>query len=104
LGESVEFSKYALNNLRHQFVGRAQVRVQSNFRVQLISRYIERLNSGSYWVYDLRASAAVSKIDVSIDVNNIANKAYFESGFVPMPGRLLRLSLTWRLNDEPNKK
>ena len=104
LGESVEFSKYALNNLRHQFVGRAQIRVQSNFRVQLISRYIERLNSGSYWVYDLRASAAVSKVDISIDVNNLANKAYFESGFVPMPGRLLRLSLTWRLNDESNKK
>jgi iron complex outermembrane receptor protein len=104
LGNSVEFSKYALNNLRHQFVARAQVRIYSNFRVQLISRYIERLNSGSYWLYDLRASAAVSRVDVSIDVNNIANKAYFESGFVPMPGRLLRLSLTWRLNDEPNKK
>ena len=104
IGESVEFSKYALNNLRHQFVARAQVRLLSNFRVQLISRYIERLNSGSYWVYDLRASAAVSKVDLSIDVNNLANKAYIESGFVPMPGRLLRLSLTWRLNDESDKK
>jgi vitamin B12 transporter len=104
LGESVEFSKYALNNLRHQFLARAQVRLQSHFRLQLISRYIERLNSGSYWVYDLRASAAVNKMDVAIDVNNLANQAYIESGFVPMPGRLLRLSLTWRLNEESMKK
>jgi iron complex outermembrane receptor protein len=104
LGESVEFSKYALNNLRHQFVARAQVRLYSNFRLQLISRYIERLNSGSYWVYDLRASASVNRMNVAIDVNNLMNQAYIESGFVPMPGRLLRLSLTWRLNDEPIKK
>jgi outer membrane receptor protein involved in Fe transport len=55
-------------------------------------------------VYDLRASAAVNKMDVAIDVNNLANQAYIESGFVPMPGRLLRLSLTWRLNDESMKK
>ena len=104
LDESVEFSKYALNNLRHQFVARAQVRLSSNFRLQLISRYIERLNSGSYWVYDVRASATANRMNVAIDVNNLLNQAYIESGFVPMPGRLLRLSLTWRLNDEPIKK
>jgi outer membrane receptor protein involved in Fe transport len=44
--------------------------------------------------------AALKYVDVSVDVNNVLNEEYVESGFVPMPGRMLRLSVTWKWNKE----
>ena len=98
LGETTAFSKYALNHLRHQVVAQAQIRVFEQFRLQVFSRYMERLTNGSYWVYDVRATAALKYVDLSVDVNNVLNKTYVESGFVPMPGRMLRLSISWKWN------
>jgi vitamin B12 transporter len=100
LGDTTAFSKYALNHLRHQVVAQAQIRFMERFRLQLVSRYMERLTYGSYWVFDARAMAALKYVDVSVDVNNILNESYVESGFVPMPGRMLRLSVTWKWNKE----
>jgi iron complex outermembrane receptor protein len=98
LGETTAFSKYALNHLRHQVVAQAQIRVFEQFRLQVFSRYMERLTNGSYWVYDVRATAALKYVDLSVDVNNVLNETYVESGFVPMPGRMLRLSISWKWN------
>ena len=81
-------------------VAQAQIRFMQRFRLQLVSRYMERLTYGSYWVFDARAMAALKYVDVAVDVNNILNESYVESGFVPMPGRMLRLSLTWKWNKE----
>jgi iron complex outermembrane receptor protein len=99
LGDTTSLSKYALNHLKHQWVGQARVRLFSRFHVQLISRYIERINTDSYWVYDIRCGAAFNSVDFAFDVNNVFNETYFESGFVPMPGRVLRLSINWKWNE-----
>ncbi len=96
LGDTSSFSKYALNHLRHQFVAQARVRIYSRYHVQLVSRYLERINSESYRVYDVRFGANFNAVDLSVDVNNVLNETYVESGFVPMPGRVIRFSLTWK--------
>ena len=96
LGDTTSFSKYALNHLRHQLVAQAGLRFFSRYRLQLVSRYIERINSESYQVYDVRLGANLNAVDLAIDVNNLLNETYVESGFVPMPGRVIRFSLTWK--------
>jgi outer membrane receptor protein involved in Fe transport len=48
----------------------------------------------------MRASAVFPKFDLAFDVNNALNALYIESGYVPMPGRLYRLSLSWKWNKE----
>ena len=100
LGEVDEFSKYALNHLRHQLVGRVGLRFFDRYRLQLVSRYNERFNQDDYWVFDMRASAVFPRFDLAFDVNNALNALYIESGYVPMPGRLYRLSLSWKWNKE----
>jgi iron complex outermembrane receptor protein len=89
-----------LNHLRHQFVAQARLRLFSRYRIQLVSRYIERINTESYTVYDVRLGAAFSAVDLSFDVNNVFNETYVESGFVPMPGRVMRFSVTWKWNEQ----
>jgi iron complex outermembrane receptor protein len=98
LGDTTSFSKYALSHLRHQLVAQARIRFFSRYHLQLVSRYIERINSESYQVYDLRLGATFNAVDVAVDVNNVLNETYIESGFVPMPGRVMRASLTWKWN------
>ena len=100
LGDTISFSRYALNHLRHQFVAQARLRLFSRYRLQLVSRYIERINAESYMVYDVRLGAAFSAVDLSFDVNNVFNETYVESGFVPMPGRVMRFSVTWKWNEQ----
>jgi iron complex outermembrane receptor protein len=100
LAEAPEFSKYALSNLRHQAVAQAQVRLLPALRVQLIARYLERFNAASYWVCDARLLSSVKAFDLAFDVTNLTNHTYFETGFVPLPGRMLRLSLTWKLAEK----
>jgi iron complex outermembrane receptor protein len=100
LGDTTSFSKYALNHLRHQLVAQARVRFFSRYSLQVVSRYLERLNSESYQVYDLRAGATLNAVDLAFDVNNVLNETYVESGFVPMPGRVFRFSIAWKWNEE----
>jgi iron complex outermembrane receptor protein len=99
LGDTTSLSKYALNHLKHQWVGQARVRVFSKFYLQLMSRYIERINTESYWVYDMRCGADFNTVNLAFDVNNVFNQTYFESGFVPMPGRVIRFSINWKWNE-----
>lgn len=100
LAESPEFSKYALSNLRQQVVVQGQVRVHPKLRAQLVARYLERFNATSYWVCDARIMSQLKSFDVSFDVTNMLNQTYLESGFVPLPGRMIRLSLAWKLSQK----
>lgn len=96
LGNTTSFSKYALNHLRHQVIAQARLRLFSRFSVQLVSRYLERINAESFQVYDMRMGANFNTVDIALDVNNLLNETYVESGYVPMPGRVMRLSVTWK--------
>jgi hypothetical protein len=79
-------SRYSLDNLRHQFVAK----LRNNFKGlsnELIYRYNERVNLGSYNLLDDKISYQFKNFNVYVLVNNITNSDYIETSLVPMPGR-----------------
>ena len=52
--EGYAFSKYALENLKHQLVGKVEARFLKYFSNQLIYRYNQRLDFLSYHLLDYK--------------------------------------------------
>lgn len=95
-------SQYAINALRHQWVLRANLNVNNKWNVLLGSRFLSRINGGAsvagykrtgYQLLDASLSYNVKKIRVYLDVNNIFNVKYIESGVVPLPGTWITVGL-----------
>src|SRR5690606_26695048 len=95
--EGQEYSKYALENLRHQLILRASAAFREKYTLNLTARYLERVNYKSYWLLDARANATFGAFNLYADLNNIANVQYVEAGAVPLPGRWISLGLKWQL-------
>lgn len=95
--EDQEYSKYALENLRHQLILRASAAFREKYTLNLTARYLERVNYKSYWLLDARANATFGAFNLYADLNNIANVQYVEAGAVPLPGRWISLGLKWQL-------
>ncbi|WP_262147266.1 TonB-dependent receptor plug domain-containing protein [Chryseobacterium foetidum] len=100
--ESV-FARYNLDNLKHQFVGKLQNRFLKYFTNELVYRYNERLNFGSYQLLDEKISFTKNDLSVYILVNNVTNTKYSEVFYsndlnIPMPQRWFHLGFTYQLN------
>ncbi|WP_291100378.1 MULTISPECIES: TonB-dependent receptor plug domain-containing protein [unclassified Flavobacterium] len=84
------FSQYALNSMKHQFVGSYTMQFLKNFSNTISYRYAERTTGNSYSVVDLGASYHLKAFEISLFANNIFNTAYTETNLIPMPkGNLL---------------
>ena len=95
--ESV-FARYNLDNQKHQFVGKLQNNFLKYFSNELIYRYNERLNFGSYQLLDEKLSFTKNDLSVYILVNNITNAKYTETFGVPMPERWFHLGFTYKIS------
>jgi iron complex outermembrane receptor protein len=62
-----------------------------------VCRYLERFSGQQYAVLDYRVRVTKKQFSSFADVANILDRAYVESGFVPMPGRWFRLGVEWRI-------
>ena len=89
-------SRYALDNLRHQFVAKWRVN-HGRFSNELIYRYNERVNLGSYNLLDDRISYQLKDWNLYLLVNNITNTKYTETSLVPMPGRWFHVGFNYRM-------
>ncbi len=89
------FSQYALNSMKHQFVGSYTMQFCSNFNNTISYRYAERTNGGSYSVVDLGASYSLKAFEISLFANNIFNTVYTETNLVPMPKGNLMFGLRY---------
>lgn len=89
-------SRYALDNLRHQFVAKWRVN-HGRFSNELIYRYNERVNLGSYNLLDDRISYQLKDWNLYLLVNNITNSKYTETSLVPMPGRWFHIGFNYRM-------
>ncbi len=90
-------SRYSLDNLRHQFVAK----LRNNYKGlsnELIYRYNERVNLGSYNLLDDKISYQFKNFNVYVLVNNITNSDYIETSLVPMPGRWFHAGFTYQFN------
>ena len=84
------FSQYALNSMKHQFVGSYMMQFLKNFSNTISYRYAERTTGNSYSVVDFGVSYNLKAFEISLFANNIFNTAYTETNLVPMPkGNLL---------------
>lgn len=92
-----ELSRYALQNLRHQFVGQIDVKFLKFFSNQLIYRYTERVNLGSYNTLDEQLNFRYKDLNFYVLINNLTNAKYVETNLVPMPGRWFHLGFTYQI-------
>jgi len=84
----VNYSRYAINSLRHQLNTRLALKYSNKITHTLISRFGERSNKVSHIVYDSNLKYQLSENKYFfINVNNIFNEEYYETNLVPMPGR-----------------
>lgn len=89
-------SRYALDNLRHQLVAKWRMS-HGGLSNELIYRYNERVNLGSYNLLDDRISYQIKDWNIYLLVNNITNTKYTETSLVPMPGRWFHVGFNYRM-------
>ena len=87
------YSKYALQNLKHQLVGKLENKIHG-FTNQLIYKYMERVNLGSYHLLDEKLSYDFKNLNLYVLINNLTNTQYIETSLVPMPGRWFHVGFT----------
>ncbi|TDX83172.1 TonB-dependent receptor plug domain-containing protein [Epilithonimonas xixisoli] len=92
-----ELSRYALQNLRHQFVAQVDVKFLKYFSNQLIYKYSERVNLGSYNVLDEQINFRYKDLNFYVLINNLTNAKYVETNLVPMPGRWFHVGFTYQI-------
>ena len=90
-------SRYSLDNLKHQFVAKLKNQYKG-FSNELIYRYNERVNLGSYNLLDDKISYQYKNLNLYVLVNNITNSDYVETSLVPMPGRWFHVGFTYKLS------
>mgnify|MGYP001344133086 FL=1 len=84
----VNYSRYAINSLRHQLSTRLALKYSNKITHTLTNRFGERSNKVSHIVYDSNLKYQLSNNSYFfINVNNIFNEEYYETNLVPMPGR-----------------
>ncbi|REC46199.1 TonB-dependent receptor plug domain-containing protein [Chryseobacterium pennipullorum] len=97
--QSDEFvSRYILDNLKHQLVSKLETRFLKNFTNELVYRYSERMNLGSYNLLDEKLSFAKKDYSVYVLVNNITNTQYTEAFGVEMPQRWFHIGFSYTIN------
>ena len=99
ISESNEFvSRYILDNLKHQVVAKLETRFLNYFTNELVYRYNERLNLGSYNLLDEKLSFAKKDFSVYVLINNLTNTKYTEAFGVEMPQRWFHLGFSYTIN------
>lgn len=89
-------SKYALENLKHQLIGKVNINFTKNLSNEWVYRYSERVNLGSYNLLDAKLSFHQEAYNLYLLVNNITNTDYMEVT-VPMPKRWFHIGVSYTI-------
>lgn len=92
-------SKYALENLKHQLVGKVSLRFKT-FQLSITERYQDRVTGQKYLIGDARLSYQNSAYSIYMNANNIFDTQYIEVASTPMPGRWMTVGLNLKLQDK----
>ncbi|WP_288243303.1 TonB-dependent receptor [uncultured Chryseobacterium sp.] len=99
LNKPADFSaRYLLDNLKHQLIAKLETRFLKNFINEVVYRYNERLNNGSYNLVDDKLSFVKKDFSVYVLVNNVTNTSYTETFGVEMPQRWFHIGLSYNFN------
>jgi iron complex outermembrane receptor protein len=91
-------ARYLLDNLKHQFIAKLETRFLKNFTNELVYRYNQRLNNGSYNLLDEKLSFVKRDFSVYVLVNNVTNTSYTETFGVAMPQRWFHVGFSYNIN------
>ncbi|WP_369427724.1 TonB-dependent receptor [Membranihabitans maritimus] len=91
-------SRYALDNLKHQLIGRLTGNIVDNLSYTIGGRFIDRVNLDDYFLMDLQAKYAFDKFSIYAQANNVLNTQYTETSLVPMPGRWFTIGFKNRID------
>lgn len=91
-------ARYALDNLKHQFITKLETKFLKSFTNEIIYRYNERLNNGSYNLMDDKLSFVKTDFSIYILINNLTNTSYTETFGVQMPQRWFHIGLSYNIN------
>jgi vitamin B12 transporter len=91
------FSRYALENLRHQFVAGLSYRPARRWLHSLYYRYTERVNLPRYQLVDTRLNyEPPGRFSAFLEISNLFDVRYRETNLVEMPGRWARAGVGWK--------
>ena len=93
----MKYSRFSLQNLKHQFVAQLDLRFLKFFSNQLIYKYSERVNLGSYNILDEQLNFRIKDLNFYVLINNLTNTKYTESNLIPMPGRWFHVGFTYQI-------
>ncbi|WP_185288273.1 TonB-dependent siderophore receptor [Chryseobacterium lactis] len=91
-------SRYILDNLKHQLISKLEVKFLKNFTNELVYRYNERVNLGTYNLLDEKLSFAKKDYSVYVLINNLTNTKYTEAFGVAMPQRWFHIGFSYTIN------
>ncbi len=91
------FSRYALDNLRHQAMIQVDGRIIDKISYSLSGRYLDRVNLDDYFLMDAQVEYRWKKGKLWIQLNNLFNERYTETNGVPMPGRWFNGGVSMKL-------
>jgi len=97
-GTLPQFSRFRLDNLRHQLTGELEILFLKRFSHTVSIKYSERLTGESYLVADTKLTVTGSKISLFAEMHNITGERYYETWQVFMPGRTFRTGITIRFS------
>ena len=102
-------SRYALDQVRHQFIGRATANLAERFFATATLRYADRVNDPlpnpdgdqpaprDYTLLDARVDYRHPSYTVYLAGTNLTDRLYTQSNGVPLPGRWVRVGFEVRL-------
>ncbi|WP_445734067.1 TonB-dependent receptor plug domain-containing protein [Mariniflexile sp.] len=82
---NVNFSRYAINSLKHQFTSRFSTQLVKNLSQNIVYKYAERTSGDSYNVWDASIVLSLKQFEITATASNIFNTEYSETNLVPMP-------------------
>lgn len=91
------FSRYALDNLRHQAMIQIDGRIADKISYSLSGRYLDRVNLDNYFLMDAQVDYRWNKGKIWVQLNNLFNEKYTETNGVPMPGRWFNGGVSMKL-------
>lgn len=91
-------ARYLLDNLKHQFIAKLETKFLKNFTNEVVYRYNQRLNNGSYNLVDEKLSFAKKDYSVYVLINNLTNTSYTETFGVAMPKRWFHIGFSYNIN------
>ncbi|MEM9888856.1 MAG: TonB-dependent receptor [Bacteroidota bacterium] len=86
----VPFSRFALENLRHQLIIGIEEKITEKLFANIRFRYLDRVSLDDYSLVDLRFLWRSRSFNAFLEATNLLNVTYRETNLVTMPGRWIR--------------